>query len=153
MEWYILPPVSRLELQLRREGLRRFDSTMDFITFQQYKSDIWSYGTEKYIRIIEPNSATRRENAKITPYWKDYQNCAELLGERRGVLPYKQLNSDWKLLVTQANGCEATAWAMLAADVGEVNATLILEKECGHRIPQEIKEAGLLRKARFTHMS
>ena len=57
------------------------------------------------------------------------------------------------MLVTQANGCEASAWAMLAVDVGDVNATLILEKECGHNISQEVIEARLLRKARFAHMS
>ena len=42
---------------------------------------------------------------------------------------------------------------MLAADVGDANATLILEKECGQKIPQKIIEAGLLRKARFAHLS
>ena len=43
--------------------------------------------------------------------------------------------------------------AMLAADVGDINATIALEKECGHKIPKQIIEAGLLRKARFVHMS
>ena len=47
----------------------------------------------------------------------------------------------------------ASAWARLAADVGEVNATLILEKEWGHKIPNKVIEAGLLHKARFAHMS
>ena len=42
---------------------------------------------------------------------------------------------------------------MLAADVGESVATIILEKECNHEIPKEIIEGGLLRKARFAHMS
>jgi len=64
-------PVSRLELQLRRDGLRRFDKTMDFQTFQDSKSDIWAYMTSKYIRIIQPGSATRKERAKVTEYWKD----------------------------------------------------------------------------------
>jgi len=73
--------------------------------------------------------------------------------ETRGVLPYKQLSPDWQPLVKQAAGCMASAWARLAADVGEINATLILEKECGHKIPQYIIEAGLLQKARFAHMS
>ena len=42
---------------------------------------------------------------------------------------------------------------MMAADAGDAEATIILEKECGHKIPPEIIEAGLLRKARFVHMS
>jgi hypothetical protein len=37
--------------------------------------------------------------------------------------------------------------------VGEVNAAVILEKKWGNRIPEEIIEAGLLQKAKFTHMS
>jgi len=47
----------------------------------------------------------------------------------------------------------ASAWAKLAADVGYVNATLILEKEWGGKIPEKVIEAGLLQKARFAHMS
>ena len=62
-------------------------------------------------------------------------------------------SGDWQPLVPQAIGCMANAWARLAADVGEDNATLILEKEWGHGIPQKVIEAGLLQKARFTHMS
>jgi len=146
-------PVSRLELQLRRDGLRRFDPTMDFATFQDSKSDIWSYGTGKFLRIVEANSATRRERAQVTDYWKDYQSCAELFGERRGVLPYRQLSPDWQPLVKQAAGCMASAWARLAAVVGEVNATMILEKEWENRIPHKVIEDGLLQKARFAHMS
>ena len=146
-------PVSRLELQLRREGLRRFDKTMDFVTFQDSKADIWAYMTNKYIRIIQPGSATRKERAKVTEYWKDYQDCYGLFGERRGVLPYRQSSLDWQPLVTQAIGCMASAWARLTVDVGEVNATLILEKKWGHGIPRKVIEAGLLQKARFGHMS
>jgi len=84
---------------------------------------------------------------------KDYQNCVELFGERRGVLPHRQLNADWQPLVTQAAGCMASAWARLAADVGEANATVILEKEWGQGIPRKVIETGLLQKARFGHMS
>jgi len=146
-------PVSRLELQLRREGLRRFDATMDFATFQESKSDIWAYGTGKFLRIVKPGSATRKERAKVTEYWKDYQDCTGLFGERRGVLPYRQLRHDWQPLVKQATGCMASAFARLAADVGEADAKLILEKEWGHGIPDKVIEAGLLRKARFAHLS
>ncbi len=91
--------------------------------------------------------------AQVTDYWKIYQNCVRLFGEQRGVLPYKQLSSDWQPLVMQAAGCMASAWARLAADVGDVNATFILEKEWGYEIPQKVVEAGLLQKARFVHMS
>lgn len=151
--WDGKSPVSRLEFQLRRESLRRFDKKMDFVTFQDRKADIWAYMTDKHIRIIEPGSATRKERAKVTEYWKDFQDCHILFGERRGILPYTQLNTDWKSLLKQANGCKASAWAMLAAEVGDNNATQILEKECGHNIPTRIIEAGLQRKARFAHLS
>ena len=146
-------PVSRLELQLRRDGLRRFDSNMDFVTFQDSKADIWAYMTDRYIRIVKPGSATRKERAHVIEYWKDYQNCSGLFGERRGVLPYRQLNTDWQPLVPQASGCMASAWARLAADVGEISATLILEKEWGEPIPKRVIEAGLQLKTRFSHMS
>ena len=145
--------VSRLELQLRREGLRRFDKNMDFVTFQDSKPDIWVYVTDKYIRIVDPDSATRKERAKVMGYWKDYQDCYGLFGERLGVLPYKQLSLEWRHIVKQAAGCIASAWARLAADVGETDATIILEKECGHKIPDNVIEAGLQLKANFAHLS
>jgi len=56
-------------------------------------------------------------------------------------------------VVKQANGCLASAWARLAADVGDANATLILEKEWECKIPEKVIEAGLIQKARFSHMS
>ncbi len=88
-----------------------------------------------------------------TGMWMDYQKCVKLFGQRLGVIPYRQLSPDWQPLVKQAAGCMASAWARLAADVGEVEATIILEKEWGHRIPNKVIEAGLLQKARFAHMS
>ena len=45
-----------------------------------------------------------------------------------------------------------SAWARLAADVGDGNATLILEKEWECKIPKKVIEAGLLQKARFAHI-
>ena len=122
-------------------------------TFQDSKSDIWAYMTNRYIRIIQPGSATRKEHAKVTEYWKDYQDCAGLFGERLGVVPYKQLSPDWRPVIKQATGCLASAWARLAADVGDANATLILEKEWECKIPEKVIEDGLLQKARFGHMS
>jgi hypothetical protein len=56
-------------------------------------------------------------------------------------------------VVKQATGCLASAWARLAADVGDANATLILEKAWEYKIPEKVIEAGLLQKARFVHMS
>jgi len=47
----------------------------------------------------------------------------------------------------------ASAWARLAADIGDANATRILEKELGCNIPAGVIEAGLLQKGRFAHMS
>jgi len=54
-------------------------------------------------------------------------------------------------VVKQATGCLASAWARLAADVGDANATLIIEKEWGRKVPQQIIEAGLMQKARFAY--
>ena len=56
-------------------------------------------------------------------------------------------------VVKQANGCLASAWAKLAAKVGEVEATRFLEKEWECKIPERVREAGLLQKARFQHLS
>lgn len=56
-------------------------------------------------------------------------------------------------MVKQAAGCLASAWARLAADVGDTNATLILEKEWECKIPEKVIEAGLLQKARFVNLS
>ena len=126
---------------------------MDFVTFQDRKADIWNHGTGKVLRIVNPKTATRKERAKPIEYWKSYQNCAALFGELRGVLPYKQSSPDWQHLVKQGAGCMASAWARLAANVGEVNATLILEKEWVAPLPKEVIEVGLQRKARFAHLS
>lgn len=145
--------VSRLELQLRREGLRRFDKNMDFVTFQDSKADIWIYVTDNYIRIVDLDSSTRKERAKVMEYWKDYQDCCKLFGVRQGVLPVKQLSFDWKPMVKQAAGCMASAWARLAADMGDANAMRFLEGVWGCKLPEKVIEAGLLQKARFAHMS
>jgi hypothetical protein len=45
----------------------------------------------------------------------------------------------------------ASAWARLAADVGDANATLILEKEWGCKIPEKVVEGGSIQKVRFGH--
>lgn len=65
----------------------------------------------------------------------------------------KQLSADWRPVVKQATGCLASAWAKLAAKVGEVEGTHFLENEWGEKIPKEVIKAGLLQKARFAHMS
>jgi hypothetical protein len=146
-------PVSRFELQLRREGLRRFDKKMDFVTFQDSKADMWDYGTDRLIRIVKPGSATRTERAQVTEYWKDFQNCTGLFGVQRGILPYTQQNNDWLPLVKQANGCLASAFARLAADVGEEKAAIFLVDEWGGTLPLKVIEAGLQQKAKFAHLS
>lgn len=152
-EWDGETPVSRFELQLRRNSLRLFDTNMDFITFQDRKADIWAYGTGKFLRIVNPETATRKERAKVIDYWNGYQNCAVLFGERRGVLPYRKLNPERYQLLAQATGCLASAYARLAADVGDTEAVKILENKWGSVVPDEVIEAGLLRKARFSHLS
>ena len=146
-------PVSRLELQLRRDGLRRFDEIMDFAIFQDSKADIWNYGTDRFLRIVNPASASRRERAKVMDYWKAYQDCSGLFGIQQGVLPYKHVNEAWRPLVRQALGCLVSAYSRLAADVGDVNAILLLEQEWGRGIPTDVVEKGLIQKARFIHLS
>lgn len=145
-------PVSRLELQLRREGLKRFDRAMDFATFQGSKSDIWSYMTGRYIRIVKAGSVTRKERAKVTEYWKNYQDCYGLFGERQGILPVKQVSTEWRAALKQATGCIASAWARLAAEAGEAAATHVLERAWGRQIPDGVIEEGLRRKPRFVHL-
>lgn len=145
--------VSRLEVQLRREGLRRFDVNMDVGTFVDSRSDIWAYMTSKYLRIVDASSATRKERARETEYWREYQRCYGLFGERQGVVPSKQPCAEWELLLKQASGCLASAWARLAADIGDANATRIVEDTWGCKMPGNAKEGGLLEKARFAHLS
>ncbi len=50
-------------------------------------------------------------------------------------------------------GYLASAWARLAVDVGETEATLILVKEWGAPLSKEVIEGGLLLKTRFSHMN
>ena len=56
-------------------------------------------------------------------------------------------------MAKQATGCLARAWARLAADVGDANATLIIERVWECKIPEKVIEAGLVQKARFGHLS
>ena len=56
-------------------------------------------------------------------------------------------------MVKQATGCLASAWARLAAKVGEIETTRSLENEWECKIPEKVIEAGLMQKARFAHMS
>ena len=65
----------------------------------------------------------------------------------------KQLSPEWRPVVKQATGCLASAWARLAANVGEVEATRFLENEWECKIPEKVTEAGLMQRARFAHMS
>lgn len=102
---------------------------------------------------VKTQPLPRKERAKVIEYWKDYQDCYGLFGERRGVVALKQVSPDWGPVVKQAIGCPASAWARLAAKVGEVEATQFLENEWGQKIPKEVIEAGLIQKARFSHMS
>jgi hypothetical protein len=49
---------------------------------------------------------------------------------------FEQLSPDWQPVVKQANGCLASAWARLAAQVGEENATRLPENEWECKIPE-----------------
>jgi hypothetical protein len=44
-------------------------------------------------------------------------------------------------------------WARLVVRVGEGEATHFLGNQWGEKIPKEVTEAGLVRKARFEHLS
>ena len=130
-----------------------FDPTMDFEMFQMLKPDIWTYGTNKFTRIINPDTATRKERAQVMDYWASYQKCNTLFGEQIGVFPHRESSHDWKPLVKQAEGCMASAWSRLAADIGDEKATLYLEAEWGQILPDNIIKAGILQKAKFAHLS
>jgi hypothetical protein len=41
----------------------------------------------------------------------------------------------------------------LAADVGDVSAILLIEKEWGASVPKEVVEQGIIQKVRFAHLS
>ena len=46
-----------------------------------------------------------------------------------------------------------SAWARLAAAVGDVEATRIIERKWGQPIPEELRIAGVMQKAKFAHLS
>jgi len=65
-----------------------------------------------------------------------------------------QTDKSWLATCCKASdGRLASAWARLAAKIGEVEATRLLENEWECKIPEKVIEAGLLQKARFAHMS
>lgn len=68
------------------------------------------------------------------------------------VSPIKEISKPREPLM-DATGCLASAWARLAADLGDAEATRILAKEWECRIPEEVIQAGVLKKARFAHLS
>jgi len=51
---------------------------------------------------------------------------------------FEQLGPNWRTAVKQATGCLASAWAMLDAKVGKVEATQFLENEWGQKIPKAV---------------
>ena len=105
-------------------------------------------GTTRAIERIVATIFPRNGLPKILrPIWGQFRDVVSLL------TVFKQLCLDWRPVVKQANGCLASALARLAADMGDANATLILEKESGCKISEKVIEAGLLQKARFGHMS
>jgi len=82
-----------------------------------------------------------------TKCWHQFSYAISLL------IVFRQLSPDWRPIAEQAARCMASSWARVAADIGDANATLILEKQWGCKIPEKIIEAGLLQKARLAHMS
>ena len=104
-------------------------------------------GTTRAIERIVATIFPRNGLPKILrPIWDQFSSGISL------TTLFEHLSPDWRPVVKQANGCMGGAWARLAADVGDANATLILEKEWECRIPDKVIEAGLLQKARFGHM-
>mgnify|MGYP006910766077 CR=1 FL=1 len=100
--------------------------------------------TERIFIVIYPRNPLARI---LTLIWDQFSSVVSLL------TVFKQISLDWRPVVKQAVGCLASAWARLAADVGDADATLIIEKEWECKIPEKVIEAGLLQKARFAHMS
>jgi len=82
-----------------------------------------------------------------TKCWHQFSYAMSLL------IVFRQLSPAWRPIVKQAAGCMASAWSRLAADIGDANATRILEETWGCKMPEKVIEAGLLQKARFAHMS
>ena len=72
----------------------------------------------KHSRIIDPSSSTRKERAKTLDYWQTYQQYVNLFGRQQGTLPHKQISSDYKLLIRQAQGSLSSSLARLSAQIG-----------------------------------
>ena len=105
-------------------------------------------GTTQTIERIVATICPRNGLARILrPIWGQFRDIVSLL------TVFKQISAGWCPVVKQANGCIASAWARLAADIGDANATRILEKEWGCKIPEKVIEADLMQKARFGHLS
>jgi hypothetical protein len=71
--WTDGEPVSRAEIEFRRDALVEFDmrTLWDVVARQ---GELWRYGVEKWIRLTIPGTATRRENWKCDPRWIVYQH-------------------------------------------------------------------------------
>lgn len=103
-------------------------------------------GTTRAIEKIVATICPRNGLPKIlTPVWGQFSCLVSPL------TVFKQISLDWRPVVKQATGCMASAWARLAAQIGEVGATRFLEKDWGQEILKEVIEAGLMQKARFAH--
>ena len=64
-----------------------------------------------------------------------------------------QTMGDWQPLVKQAAGCLASAWARLAAEVGEQEAIRVLECFWKQAIPEPIIKDGFARKGLYTKLN
>jgi hypothetical protein len=112
---------------------------------------------ETYLLITGTTRAIERIVATIYPRSGLLKILRAIWGQFRDIvsLPtvFKQLSPYWRSLVKQAAGCMASAWARLAAEIGEVEATRFLENEWGCKIPEKVIEVGLMQKARFAHLN
>ena len=77
--------------------------------------------------------------------------------ERRGPRAVFPLRDSGKVSYQSSIMNPPSTWrhwpVMLQASSEAMNATTVLEKESGQRLPERIIEVGLRRKARFQHMS
>ena len=76
-------PIMRVEAQLRRKTLRQFGvmSAEDAI---EHAGELWVYMTDKWLRWVDPSTASRATRARTDPRWTPVQHASIAAGARAG---------------------------------------------------------------------
>lgn len=63
-------PVTRVEFQLRGEALDKWPDMRTPFSLQEWLDTAWAWLTEKWLRVVQSGTATRRRRARLHPAWK-----------------------------------------------------------------------------------